>query len=243
MPDALFEHPRLAQIYDHIDGDRSDLAFYQSLVDEFNARSVLDVGCGTGTFACLLAARGIGLTAVDPAAASLDMARRKPHSPAVRWLHGDATTLPPLAVDMVTMTGNVAQVFLTDEEWAATLGGVHSALRPDGRLVFEVRDPERRDWENWTTTQPRRVEVPDIGIVEMWDEVSEVGLPFVSFRWTFRFEADGAVVHSDSTLRFRTKDEIRDSLTAAALDVEEIRDAPDRPGLEWVFIAAPVSHG
>jgi ubiquinone/menaquinone biosynthesis C-methylase UbiE len=48
---------------------------------------------------------------VDPAGASLDVARAKLHVDRVRWLHGEAATLPPLHVDLATMTGNVAQVF------------------------------------------------------------------------------------------------------------------------------------
>jgi ubiquinone/menaquinone biosynthesis C-methylase UbiE len=55
MADELFENPRLAVIYDAFDPDRSDLEAYESMVDEFGARVVLDVGCGTGTFACRLA--------------------------------------------------------------------------------------------------------------------------------------------------------------------------------------------
>jgi ubiquinone/menaquinone biosynthesis C-methylase UbiE len=65
-----------------------------ALVDELGARSVLDIGCGTGTFACMLAGRGIEVTAVDPAGAMLEVARAKPGADAVRWVHGDATTLP-----------------------------------------------------------------------------------------------------------------------------------------------------
>jgi hypothetical protein len=41
------------------------------------------------------------------------------------------------------MTGNVAQVFLTDEDWARALQGIAAALRPGGYLVFETRRPER----------------------------------------------------------------------------------------------------
>src|SRR5271157_4858988 len=135
VADAIFEEPRLAEIYDPLDPDRSDLDAYAALAGEFSAQTVLDIGCGTGTFACLLAGRGVEVIAVDPAAASLDVARRKPAADRVRWLHGDATTLPPLKVDLATMTGNVAQVFLTDEEWAATLAAVRETLRPGGRLV------------------------------------------------------------------------------------------------------------
>ncbi len=94
MADAIFEDPRLAQVYDPLHPDRSDLDVYAALVDELTIRSVLDIGCGTGTFGCMLASRGIKVIAVDPAAASLDVARSKPGAERVRWLHGDATTLP-----------------------------------------------------------------------------------------------------------------------------------------------------
>jgi 2-polyprenyl-3-methyl-5-hydroxy-6-metoxy-1,4-benzoquinol methylase len=132
MVDALFAERRLAEVYDPLDPDRSDLDAYAAMVDEFGAGSLLDIGCGTGTFACLLARRGLTVTAVDPAQASLEIARAKPGADRVQWVHGYATDLPPLQVDLVTMTGNVAQVFLTDEEWAATLGAAYAALRPGG---------------------------------------------------------------------------------------------------------------
>ena len=42
---------------------------------------------------------------VDPAAASLDVARAKPSADAVRWIDGDATSLPAMQVDPATFTG------------------------------------------------------------------------------------------------------------------------------------------
>lgn len=66
MADALFEEPRLAEIYDAIDDDRSDLEVYAAIVDELGAHVVLDVGCGTGTFACMLAAEGRRLSGSIP---------------------------------------------------------------------------------------------------------------------------------------------------------------------------------
>lgn len=238
MSDAVFADPRLAAVYDTFDGERTDLATYLALVDEFGARSVLDIGCGTGTFACLLAARGIRVTGVDPAAASLAVARGKPHADQVRWLHGDAGSVLPLEVDLVTMTANVAQVFLADEEWATVLAAAHAVLRPGGRLVFESRRPERQAWEEWTPDRSRaRAVVPGVGPVETWVDVLDVQGDRVSFRWTFRFPGDDAVVTSDSTLRFRRRDELTGSLLAAGFRVDDVRDAPDRPGAEWVFLA------
>jgi len=238
VPDAIFEEPRLARVYDALDPDRSDLDVYAAIVDELGARNVLDIGCGTGTFACLLALRGIGATGVDPALASLDVARGKPGADRVRWLYGDATTLPPIQVDLAVMTANVAQVFLTDEEWTSTLRGIQAALRPRGHLVFETRDPARQIWREWNRTDSyRRVEVPAVGVVETWHEVTDVRDDLVSFRTTISFPDDGSVCESQSTLRFRSRDEVAESLAATGFDLREVRDAPDRPGRELVFLA------
>src|SRR5438874_4632282 len=141
VPDNIFEHPRLAAIYDVLEADRSDLDVYVRIADELGAKRVLDVGCGTGTFALLLAERGFEVTGIDPALASLEVARAKPGADRVRWIHGDATSLPRLQVDLATMTGNVAQAIVERADWEATLSGIYEALRPGGYLVFETRDP------------------------------------------------------------------------------------------------------
>ncbi|MFD3403692.1 class I SAM-dependent methyltransferase [Kribbella sp. NPDC058693] len=237
MVDALFGVPRLVAVYDLLDAGRGDLEHYVAMVGEFGARQVLDVGCGTGELACWLARIGVDVVGVDPAEASLEVARGKEFADRVRWIHGDATTLPPLQVDLAVMTGNVAQVFLTDEDWAATLSGVHAALKPDGRFVFETRDPARRQWEEWTREPTHQVQpVPSGGTVEVWSELVDVELPYVTFRGTYVFSSDGAVFTSDSTLRFRGRDEVEASLAAAGFAVDEVREAPDRPGKEWVFV-------
>ena len=232
-----FDDVGVAALYDPLDPDRSDLDLYDGIAREIGAQSVLDVGCGTGTFALLLAARGVEVVGVDPAGAMLDVARAKPGADAVRWLHGDATTLPPLAVDLAVMTGNVAQVFLTDEDWAATLECIHAALRPGGTLAFETRVPARRAWERWTreATYTRR-HVAGVGEVEDWVDVVSVDPPFVSFAGGSRVAGEEPVV-TRSTLRFRERDEVEASLREAGFDLVDVRDAPDRPGAEWVFVA------
>jgi SAM-dependent methyltransferase len=238
VPDAIFSAPRLAGIYDALDPERTDLEAYLTIAGELGARSVLDIGCGTGTFACLLAARGLDVIGTDPAAPSIEVARRKAGAERVRWLVGDATELPPTEADLVTMTGNAAQVLLTDESFLATLRAAHDRLRPGGQFVFEVRDPSRRAWLRWNREQTfRRVEIEGVGWLETWTELTDVGLPFVSFRMTFAFEADGEVLTSDSTLRFREREEVVGALREAGFVSWEVRDAPDRPGLEFVFVA------
>jgi SAM-dependent methyltransferase len=248
VADEIFAHPRLAPLYDAFDGPRDDLPAYVCIADELGAHRVLDAGCGTGSLAILLARTGPAVIGADPAAASLEVARSKDASNAVTWVHTDAAGVPPTGadlaagvpaagVDLAVMTGNVAQVFLADEDWAQALQAIGAALRPRGYLVFETRRPARRAWQEWaadtgTTTR----DIPGSGQVERRGEVTAVNLPFVSFRYTYTFRADGAVITSDSTLRFRGREELESSLAAQGYQVLEVRDAPDRPGHEFVFI-------
>jgi SAM-dependent methyltransferase len=241
LPDAVFDEPRLAAIYDALDPDRSDLDAYLAMVAEFGARSMLDLGCGTGVFALMLAERGIEVVGVDPAGASLDVARAKPGADRVTWIHGDASAIPAGAsVDMVTMTANVAQVFVTDADWVATLAAVHGALRPGGYLVFESRDPARRAWEEWTEERTRSTtDIPGVGRVTDWVQVTDVidDGALVTFESPNVFEADGTVITSRSTLRFRPREAIEAALVQSGFEVDDVRDAPDRPGRELVFVS------
>lgn len=245
MPDAIFAEPRLARLYDHFDDDRSDLAAYRALVTELGARSVLDVGCGTGSLLVLLATdprtAGLELVGLDPAGASLAVARTKPGAERVRWIEGTAPVLaeadPPVRTDLAVMTGNVAQVFLTDEEWRATLAAVRSVLPIGGHLVFESRRPERRAWEDWAAPGVHDTErdVPGEGRVRSTFALTEVAPPYVGFRSHYVF-ADGTEADSTSRLRFRTVEETTADLVATGFDLVEIREAPDRPGLENVYV-------
>ncbi|MFJ6947535.1 class I SAM-dependent methyltransferase [Streptomyces wuyuanensis] len=238
MADECFRHPRLAALYDVLDPDRGDLTAYLGMAEEFGARRVLDIGCGTGVFALLLADRGIDVVAADPARASIDVARAKPGSDRVRWICGDATALPELRVDLATMTANAAQEIGEPDAWRGTLRGAHGALRPGGHFVFETRDPSQRAWESWNREASWTVtEVPGVGAIETWVDLIEVDGPSVTFRWSYVFVAEGRTLTSESTLRFRQREEVEADLAGAGFAVQDVRDAPDRPGREFVFVA------
>lgn len=228
-----FDDPRIAGVYDSFDSDRSDLDAYLAIVAELGASSALDLGCGTGTFAIMLASSGLDVVAVDPARAMLDVARAKPGADRVRWMRGDATSVPSqLRVDVVTCTGNAVQAIVDDTDWHRTLEAVHGFLPPDGHFVFESREPSMRAWESWNREQSYAV----VDGIESWDEVTRVEGPLVRFDSTTVFP-DGARVVATSTLRFRERYEVEADLQSAGFFVSDVRDAADRPGRELVFIA------
>ncbi len=142
-------------------------------------------------------------------------------------------------VDAVTMTANVVQVFRTDAEWLATLAAIRAALRPGGRLFFETCDPARRAWEDWTEDLTRgTTDIAEVGRVTDWLQVIDVveGGELVTFESPTILEADGTVITVRSTQRFLSREAIEESLATLGFVVDEVRDAPDRPGRELVFV-------
>ena len=63
-------------------------------------------------------------------------------------------------------------------------------------------------------------------------------MPLVTFRSSTR--VGGETLTSASTLRFRDQQEIRDDLRRHGMEVTQVREAPDRPGKEHVFLSVRV---
>ncbi|KUG51500.1 hypothetical protein AVL62_09175 [Serinicoccus chungangensis] len=226
------EDPRLAALYDVENPGTLDHDDVRALARRVGARRVTDVGCGTGTLALALARDGHEVLGLEPAAASLDVARGKPGAETVTWLHGYADLLPSDAADLVVMTAHVAQYLIGDEEWDDALAAIHRHLAPGGHLTFDSRNPAARGWEEWTagatrTTYPH----PEGGEVTTWVEVDRVE----QIPGEVGGEPRGPVVtHVGHTvlagehlaypesLRFRTRCELEETLTRAGFAVVEV---------------------
>lgn len=214
--------------YEALNPDDADYRFYSELADTITAARVCDLGCGTGVLASLLAASGREVVGVDPDPAMLRIARARPGGERVRWVQGYAGDLPSQWADLIVMSGHVAQVFVTDEDWAATLGHLRRALRDGGTLAFEMRDPAAKAWEGWTRAGTLRVVETDSGPVEFWHETTRVSRPLVTYATHTRNTVTGETTTDVDTLAFRDEATLRRSLAEASLPISEIFGGWDR---------------
>jgi SAM-dependent methyltransferase len=234
-----FHDARLAEIFDAIgESDRGDLEPYLAIVDELQPHTIIDLGSGTGVFACRLADLGKRVIGVEPGSASMDLARRQPGAARVQWILGDAAAMPDCDADLVTMTGNIPE-HLTDEQWTAALAASHRALRPGGHLAFGNR-PTDQAWLTSPDFAPRsspgsqnrgsRAASTPSGPVHHWLEIIDLTPETFTFRWTFLVESDDTELTWETTFRRRTVDQIVEALEAASFSVTGLRD-------DHIFIA------
>jgi SAM-dependent methyltransferase len=242
--DLHYVDPRLVGLYDRADDPGDDRRFYRQLAAELRPEVIIDLGCGTGLLARELAINGRTVIGIDPAPAMLAYARRQPGAERVNWIEGDSSILGAARADLLLMTGNVAQIFLEDAVWADTLADIHAALRPNGHLAFESRNPENRAWEQWNRLATLRMLETPHGPVEEWLELVSVGDGKVCFEGHNAFKETGELVVVRSELRFRSRRELTESLRRAGFAVEKVygdwqRGHVTTASRVLVFIARP----
>lgn len=218
--DALYDDPALARFYDWDNPWPVDFDWLLTLVE--GAGSVLDLGCGTGMFSVALAARGAKVVGVDPAAAMLAIARTRPGGAAVTWVEGQAQGLDlGRQFEAVVMTGHAFQTLLTGADRAACLATIARHLAPGGRFFLDSRNPDAREWKDWTPEATREVrEHPAFGPVERWNSAEETEVPgVIEYRTHYRL-ADGPHWQARSRIAFPRFDELAGAMSEAGLRVD-----------------------
>ncbi len=220
LSDDVYADPDVTQFYDLANQVRSDFDYCIALAS--GAGSVLDLGCGTGTLPAALA-DGRSVTGVDPAAAMLDIARRRPGGDAVTWRQADARTVRlGETFDLVVLTGHAFQVFLTAGDQAAVLATIAGHLNPDGRFIFDSRNPAYGVRENRNRADTiRELDHPRLGRIEAWNESrydSEAGI--LSYRNGFTVVESGETYAGSARIRYTPQPLLAEMIEAAGLAVD-----------------------
>lgn len=208
--------------YDELNPADDDYRFYAALAASAGVSRAVDLGCGTGTLARMLASGGASVTGVDPDPAMLRVARSRDPGGRIDWRLGYSDVIDAESAEFAVMSGHMAQVFTEDDAWLAALGDLHRALTPGGLLAFESRNPGARKWEAWTRELTlRTVETPD-GAVEFWHETAVVRLPMVSYDTLTRNLRTGEATTSRDALAFRDEQVLRASVEHAGFEVRNV---------------------
>jgi SAM-dependent methyltransferase len=211
-----YHDPAIAAIYELANPLEQDAEFYLSLAGQ-HPRSILDLGCGTGTLCCALAERGHRVTGVDPAASMLAIARKKPAAARVRWIESSAQSYSSEdCFDLIFMTGHAFQVLLTDPDMLATLRTMRRHLAQRGSAVFETRNPYV-DWiREWTG---RSRILPGGEITESLD-ITAADTEFISLQTSYRLP--DRTLTTNSTLRFSTREHVESLITRSGLSLRSV---------------------
>ena len=156
---SAFAQPysRLAFEYDTAVGLRDfsrTRARFEAIIRRHGIRfsSAVDLGCGTGLFACWLHRRyGVPVLGVDRSPRMLEMARRNCGAK-VRFVQQDLRRLRLAApVDLATANTMTLSHLLTGAELRAVFSRIRDALRPSGHLIFDVL-ADRQPWKSGEET-------------------------------------------------------------------------------------------
>lgn len=216
---ALFGDPDLAQFYDSSDVSRPDFDFCIDLAKDGDR--VLDLGCGTGDLALRLSKK-CRVTAIDPAEAMLAIARRKPHADRITWRQADARSLRlEDRFDLVCLTGHSFQCFLDAGRQLEVLRTIASHLAPEGRFVFDSRNPacpvrkERRLGE-----VSREYDHKQHGkIVALNQSRYDEATGILSYENIYRVVATGAQHSAGAQIKYTPLNELKNLIASAGLSV------------------------
>lgn len=110
-----------------------------------NSRLVIDVGCGTGKFTCLLAKKGLDMTGLDVSPEMLDVARENAEDEGVNalWLCQDMAkinTFGSYAAMLCTYDG--INHLTTESRLKSFIKKSINFVDPGGLLIFDFLTPE-----------------------------------------------------------------------------------------------------
>ena len=141
----------LASSYDRLTNDvdyEATVSFYEEILrrEGCRPRTVVDLACGTGSVALLLAQRGLKVTAVDLSEEMLCVAQQKAQSlstPPVFLCQNLRDLYLPRGVDLAVCALDSLDYILDPEDCAQAIRRTFRVLNPGGIFIFDVNTPEK----------------------------------------------------------------------------------------------------
>ena len=141
----------LATSYDRLTNDvnyRETVAFYKEILkkEDCTPRTAVDLACGTGSVALLLAQEGLQVTGVDLSEEMLSVAWDKAQgmeNPPLFVRQALQNLHLPRGVDLAVCALDSLDYILNPEDCQEAIRRVYKVLNPGGIFIFDVNTPEK----------------------------------------------------------------------------------------------------
>ncbi len=142
---------KLAQSYDRLTNDvdyPAVVAFYWQLLERegLQPRTAVDLACGTGSVACLLAQKGLQVTGVDMSEEMLCIASQKAQELDEKPLFVCQKLQElrlPRGVDLAVCALDSIDYLIDPRDCQEAMKRIYKALNPGGCFIFDVNTPEK----------------------------------------------------------------------------------------------------
>ncbi|MGM8213901.1 class I SAM-dependent DNA methyltransferase [Virgibacillus sp. W0430] len=141
----------MALIYDqlmtHVPYDRW-VTFTQSILrkSKKKIKTIVDLGCGTGSITIELAKQGYKLIGVDSSSEMLAYAQQKASSQkvAIDWIHQDIRSLEgTMDIDVALSFCDVINYITNESDLREAFSRIYKLLKPGGIFIFDVHSIEQ----------------------------------------------------------------------------------------------------
>lgn len=142
-------YERFAQVYDELMADipyENYLAWMVHEVRDLRGKTVVDLGCGTGTLSIPLAHMGADVIGIDLSQQMIDQATSKAFEEEAQVAFQCASMtefVVPSQADVVVIAIDSLNYLADEAQVKQTFGKVFQALKPGGRLFFDVHSIEK----------------------------------------------------------------------------------------------------
>lgn len=144
-------YAELAKSYDRLTNDvdyQAVVAFYQEILKKENLspRTAVDLACGTGSVALLLAKAGMNVTGVDMSAEMLCVASQKAceQELSIQFVCQKLQNLTmPRGVDLAVCALDSLDYILDPGDCQQALHRIYRAMNPGGCFIFDVNTPQK----------------------------------------------------------------------------------------------------
>ena len=237
----------LAVSYDRLTNDVDygrTVAFYKEILarEQVKPRTAVDLACGTGSVALLLAREGLSVIGVDLSEEMLTVAAQKaqelPQPP--RFVCQDLSRLTlPRAVDLAVCALDSLDYILDPQDCAEAIRRVYKHLNPGGIFIFDVNTPEKLRAMDGQVFLDEDDDVYCVwrGSFEEQENICSYGMDLFQRRgqlWDRSFEEHREYAYSEAQLRGFLKDAGFDHIRVYA----DCRFEAPAPGEQRIYFSA-----